>query len=330
MYAWQVTKYGNFRDVLRWSERPDPSCPEDGVVIDVAAAAVNFPDLLAIAGLYQVKSEPPFVPGLEAVGIVSESGPKSRYKVGDRVVINSTGGAFAEKMAGSDLFAFPIPGEMSDEHAAAFFVANQTSYFALTHRARLEKGETLLVHGAAGGVGTSAIQIGKRLGATVIATASSDAKLEHCKRAGADHVINYTNDDWVAEVKKITGGRGADVIYDPVGGDVTNTSTKCIAWNGRLIIIGFAAGEIPKIPANRILLKNISVVGLHWGNYFVRQPELIEQAHRELLSWYGDGDVTPIIGAAHAMPSLPEALSALAGRTALGKLVVLAAAPAAA
>jgi len=322
MNAWQVTKHGHYNEVLEWGPRDDPKCPDGGVVIDVAAAAVNYPDLLAIAGLYQVKSKPPFVPGLEAVGKVSEAGPNSKFKVGQRVVLNSTGGAFAEKMAAADLFAFAIPDEMSDEQAAGFFVAYQTSYFALTHRAALREGETLLVHGGAGGVGTSAIQIGKHLGARVIATASSAAKLEHCTAAGADEVINYKDEDWVERVKALTDNRGADVIYDPVGGDVTTASTKCIAWNGRLVIIGFASGSIPKIAANRVLLKNIAVVGLHWGNYFLHQPELVELAHEELLRWFESGSVKPIVSANLPMSELAQALASIEKRTATGKVVV--------
>ena len=322
MHAWRVNEYGPYSSALEWGEHPDPGCPTGGVVIDVAAAGINFPDLLAIAGTYQIKAPLPFVPGLEAVGQVVAAGPKSRFAPGQRVIVNAPWGAYAEKMAAADLQVFAVPPAMPDDHAAAFLIAYQTAFFAMVHRARLAVGEVLLVHGGAGGVGTAAIQIGKRLGARVIATASTPAKVEHCKRAGAHHVIDYTADDFVGAVKDLTGGHGADVIYDPVGGDVTVRSTKCIAWNGRIVIVGFAAGTITAIPANRILLKNIAVVGLHWGAYFLHQPELVRKAHEELLVWYEAGSITPIVTGAYPMSELANALDAIAGREAMGKLVV--------
>jgi NADPH2:quinone reductase len=321
MNAWRAHELGHYAEKLVWEECPEPRCPEDGVVIDVAAAGLNFPDLLAIAGRYQVKPELPFVPGLEAVGSVMVAGPESRFTPGQRVIANATSGAFGEKMAAPDGQVFSVPPSMSDEHAAAFLIAYQTSYFALVHRAALAAGETLLVLGGAGGVGTSAIQIGRHLGATVIATASSAPKREHCLAVGAHHVLD-PGDGFAAAVKELTGGRGADVIYDPVGGEATGEASRCIAWNGRLLIIGFASGAIPQIPANRLLLKNIAAIGLHWGAYFDREPELIRQAHEKLLSWYEDGAVQPVIGAAYPLAELPVALGVLERREAIGKLVV--------
>jgi NADPH2:quinone reductase len=322
MKAWRVSESGHYGEALEWGEHPEPACPDTGVVIEVAAAGINFPDLLAIAGLYQVKAPLPFVPGLEAVGEVVKAGPKSRFAAGQRVIANANWGAYGEWMAAPDIGVFAIPPAMPDDHAAAFLIAYQTSFFAFVHRARLAAGEVALIHGGAGGVGTSAIQIAKRLGARVIATASTADKLAHCEAMGADHAINYKDEDFVAEVKRLTGGYGADVVYDPVGGDVTVRSTKCIAWNGRVIIIGFASGSIPEIPANRILLKNISIVGLHWGAYFVNQPELVRKAHEELLIWYQNESIQPHIGGAYDFADLPKALAAVEKREAIGKLVV--------
>lgn len=322
MKAWRVHTHGDFRDVLIHEECPDPKVPEDGVVIEVAAIGLNFPDLLAIAGKYQVKPEMPFVPGMEAAGQVIAVGSKSKFIIGQRVIANGLWGSYAEKMAARDNYVFAIPDSMSDVDAAALHVIYQTSYMGLSYRAQLKAGETLLVHGGSGGVGTSAIQIGKAMGATVIATASSSEKLEVCKQAGADHLINYRESDFVAEVKSITGGEGADVIYDPVGGDVFDKSSKCIAFSGRLLVIGFASGRIPEIAANRILLKNISVVGLHWGNYYQKAPELVSETHEQLLDLYKAKLISPILFGNYNMSELPKALAAIAERRSWGKIVV--------
>ena len=322
MKAWRVHELGNYRDKLTFEDCSEPDAPSAGVRVKVAAAGINFPDLLAIAGKYQVRPPLPFVPGLEAVGVIEEAGPQSRFSVGQRVIANGMWGAFAEKMAALDAFVFPVPDTMTDEDAAALLITYQTSYFALVHRTQIKPGETLLVHGGAGGVGTSAIQIGKSLGANVIATAGTEAKLEICRRAGADHVINYREVDFVAEVKKLTSGDGADIIYDPVGGDVFDKSTKCIAWEGRLLVIGFASGRIPEMTANRILLKNISIVGLHWGNYFVRNGELIRSTHEVLCEMYEKKVIAPIVYRKYPLAELPDALGALESRESYGKVVV--------
>lgn len=322
MRAWRVHKLGSHREALSLDDDvADPTAPDDGVVIEVGAAALNFPDLLAIAGQYQVKPPLPFIPGVEAAGRVIEAGPNSRFAVGDRV-LTSGFGAYAERMAAPGQACFAVPDAMSDTDAAAHFVIYQTGYFGLVHRAQLRAGETLLVHGGAGGVGTAAIQLGKAFGATVIATAGSAEKLEVCTAAGADHVINYKDQDFVAEVKKLTKGRGADVIYDPVGGDVFDKSTKCIAFSGRLLVIGFTSGRIPEIKANRILIKNISIVGLHWGNYQFYQPELVTECHEELARMYAAGQWKPVIWKEMAFEDLLEALDALKARESYGKIVV--------
>lgn len=322
MKAWRVHEHGDFRKSLQWEECPVPETPDDGVLIEVAAAGLNFPDLLAIAGTYQVRPPLPFVPGMEAAGTVIDVGAGSHLRVGQRVIANGLWGAFAERMAVADSYVFAIPDAMSDRDAAALHVTYQTSHMALVERAQLQAGETLLVHGGSGGVGTSAIQIGKALGARVIATASSDDKLEVCKRAGADAVIDYKESDFVAEVKSLTDGRGADVIYDPVGGDVFDQSTSCIAFGGRLLVIGFASGKIPSIAANRILLKNISIVGLHWGNYYKMDPGLVHSTHEEIVRLYESGAIAPMIGASYPCSELPAALAEIAERRSWGKVII--------
>ncbi len=308
---------------MRWEECDDLAPPEDGVVIEVAAAGLNFPDLLLIAGKYQAKPEFPFVPGMEAAGKVIAAGSKSRHSVGQRVLTNGIWGAFGTQMAARDVYTFAVPDAMSDVDAAALHVIYQTSYMGLVYRANLQQGETLLVHGGSGGVGTSAIQIGKALGARVVATASTEEKLAICREAGADHVINYRESDFVKVVKELTDGAGADVIYDPVGGDVFDQSSRCIAFSGRLLVIGFASGRIPEIAANRILLKNMSVVGLHWGNYYAKAPELVQQTHLRVLELYKSNKIRPLICRESPMAELPEALAQIAERRSWGKLVVV-------
>ena len=323
MRAWRAHSYGPYKDVLQLDDVETPRPLDDGAVVRVKAASLNFPDLLAIAGKYQVKAPLPFVPGIEAAGVVSAAGPKSRFKVGDRVIASTLWGAFAEELAAPDLGLFPIPDAMPDDEASALFVTYQTSYFALVHRVALQPKETLLVHGGAGGVGISAIQIGKAMGATVIATAGSDEKLEVCRKAGADHAINYKDDDFVAAVNKLTGGKGADVVYDPVGGDVFDRSLKCIAWEGRILVIGFASGRIPEVAANRVLLKNISVVGLFWGQYLIRDPQKVRDAHAALGAMYAAGSIKPLVWKRYPLAELPDALGALESRASHGKVVVI-------
>jgi NADPH2:quinone reductase len=322
MRAWRAHRYGPYREVLTWDDCDDPEIPEAGAVIRVASASLNFPDLLSIAGKYQVKAPLPFVPGIEAAGTIVAAGARSRYRVGQRVIANNLWGAFGEKMAAPDASLFAIPDAMSDDEAASLLVTYQTSYFALVHRAALRAGETLLVHGGAGGVGIAAIQIGKALGATVIATAGADDKLEVCRQAGADHVINYKDEDFAGVVGKLTGGKGANVVYDPVGGDVFDKSLKCIAWEGRILVIGFASGRIPEVPANKILLKNISIIGLHWGAYAHHAPEAFHQAHDVLCRMYAEGTIKPVVWKVFPLAQLPDALSAIESRASYGKVVV--------
>jgi NADPH2:quinone reductase len=322
MKAWRVHERGSYAEVLRFEECEPPSCPDAGALVRMEAAALNFPDLLVMQGQYQVRPELPFTPGMEGVGRIVEVGPRSARKVGERVIVNGLWGCVAELAAAEDRYLFPIPEDMDAAAAAAMHVIYQTSYFALAIRTRVEAGETLLVHGGSGGVGTSAIQLGKAFGARVIATGSSQAKLEVCRRAGADELIDYQERDFVEAVMQLTDGAGADVIYDPVGGEVFDKSSKCIAFGGRLLVIGFASGRIPSIAANRILLKNISVIGLHWGNYYLHRPELVHEVHATLLELYRAGKIAPMVSQRFAAHELIEAYAEIAERRSWGKVVV--------
>jgi NADPH2:quinone reductase len=304
-------------------EMPDPVARENQVVIDVQAAGCNFFDILLVQGKYQMKPAFPFTPGAEVAGVVRELGPGARgVSVGDRVFAGVPHGAFAERVAVPVTALHAMPASMSFPEGAAFPVVYPTSYAALVLRADLRAGETLLVHAAAGGVGVAAVQIGKALGARVIATAGGADKLEVARRAGADVVIDYTSGDWIEAVKQATGGRGADVIYDPVGGDIFEGSLKCIAWNGRLLVIGFAGGTIPEVKANRILLKNIAVVGLHWGAYATNEPERIPEVFAGLAKLYESGLVRPMIFGTYSLDDVPKALEALGSRGTYGKVII--------
>jgi NADPH2:quinone reductase len=323
MYAWTLEKFGHFKDVLQWTEVHKPQPKKNEALIKVSASGVNFPDLLAIAGKYQIKPPLPFIPGGEAAGIVVGKGEKCSFNIGDRVMGTNFTGAFAEYMLLDEMAMYKVPENMSNREAGGFLIVYQTSYFGLVYRAKLQPGEVLLVHGGAGGVGLAAIQIGKALGATVIATASSAEKLDICRQFGAHHAINYQKEDFVEAVAEITQGKGADVIYDPVGGDVFDGSTKCIAWEGRLIVIGFASGRIPEIAANRILLKNISVIGLLWGSYQVHNPQLIKDAQNSLYEFYSQNKIKPVICRSFQLNDLPRALEFLESRKSYGKIILL-------
>jgi NADPH:quinone reductase len=304
-------------------EVPEPRPRAHEVVLEVEAAGCNFFDILLVQGKYQMKPPFPFTPGAEVAGVVRELGSVVRgVAVGDRVFAGVPLGAFAERIALPASALHPMPDGMSFPEGAAFPVVYPTSYAALVYRASLKAGETLLVHAAAGGVGVAAVQIGKALGARVIATAGGAEKLEVARRAGADEAIDYSRPDWVEAVKRATGGRGADVIYDPVGGDIFEGSMKCIAWNGRLLVIGFAGGVIPEVKANRILLKNISVVGLHWGAYAQNEPERVPEVFAGLAKLYESGHVRPLIFGTYGLDEVPQALDALGGRSTYGKVII--------
>ena len=323
MRAWRVHDYGPYRDVLRLEDdAPAPTAPDGGAVIDVAAAGLNFPDLLAIAGQYQVRAPLPFTPGLEAAGTIAAVGHGSRHRVGDRVIAFTPWGAFAEQLAVPDAAILSWPDGLDAAEAASFLVTYQTSYFALVRRAQLVAGETVLVLGGAGGVGLAAIQLGKALGARVIAVAGGTDKIVACERAGADAVIDHRTSDFVAEVARLTAGRGVDVVYDPVGGDTTDRAIKTLAWEGRLIVIGFASGTIPAVKLNRVLLKNIAIVGLHWGQYFERDPQQIVSAHAALGALVAAGRIRPVVSRTHDFDQLPLGLGALEARASIGNLAL--------
>lgn len=322
MRAWRVHQLGE-PEAMRLD---DVAVPEPGpgqVRIRNRAAALNFFDILQCQGKYQVKPPLPFSPGAEVAGVIDALGDGvSGLTIGDRVQGMGPWGGFAEYSLVNSSGVFRIPDEMGFAAAAAMPIVYQTSYFALQHRAALRAGEWLLVHAAAGGVGSSAVQIGKAMGARIIATAGSDEKLAFCKSQGAEQAINYRDDSWVDRVKEITGGHGADVIYDPVGGEITGLSTKCIAWEGRLLIIGFAGGTIPKIEANRILLKNISIVGLHWGEYRKHNPEMVNQAQEDLFRMFRAGQIAPVVSREVPFEEIVPALRQLAERKTHGKVVL--------
>lgn len=302
---------------------PSPEVKGRGVKVRVKAAGLNFPDTLIIENKYQLKPSLPFSPGGEMAGEVIEVGDKvTRFKVGDRVAGLTGYGAFAEEVIVPEQNLLPVPDGMSDEKAAAFTMVYGTSYYALKQRGNLQPGETLLVLGASGGVGLATVELGKAMGAKVIAAASSAEKLAVAKEAGADELINYTEEPLKDAVKKLTHSKGVDVIYDPVGGDFTEQALRAMGWNGRHLIIGFAAGDIPKIPANLTLLKGCSVVGVFWGSFTQREPEASAQNMMELMKLYAEGKIDPKISAVYDFENYTEALGALTGRKATGKVVL--------
>jgi NADPH2:quinone reductase len=311
-------------DSIGVRECDSPPMTEDGIRISVCAAGCNFSDILMLKGEYQVKPPFPFVPGGEVAGIVMEVGAAvSGFSAGDRVLSRCGLGGFAEEVVAPTAMTYRIPDVMTFEAGAALPTVYPTSYAALVWRAPVERGETLLVHAAAGGVGLSAVQIGKALGARVIATAGNSEKLEIARAAGADVLIDYQESDFVSRVMEETDGRGADVIYDSVGGDITDRSLKCIAWNGRLLVIGFASGKIPEVKLNRVLLKNIALVGLHWSAYPEREPERIDDCFEGLFEMAARREIDPLISARYPLEEAGIALEALAGRKTVGKIVLV-------
>jgi NADPH2:quinone reductase len=293
------------------------------VVIAVKAASVNFPDVLIIQNRYQVKPPLPFSPGSEVAGVVKAAGGGvTHVKAGDRVMAIIGYGAFAEEVSVESRRVLPLPSGMDFETAAAFGLTYATSEHALVDRGALKAGETLLVLGAAGGVGVAAVEIGKALGARVIACASTDDKLAVCRAHGADETINYATDDLRERVKVLTNGSGPDVIYDPVGGAYTEPALRSIAWRGRLLVVGFAAGEIPKIPLNLTLLKGCSIVGVFWGEFTRREPQRFAESMQRLSRWYAEGRLKPHISAMFPLERAAEALTRMANREIMGKVVL--------
>lgn len=307
--------------VLEDIASPEPKKNE--VLLDVHAAGVNFPDTLIIEGKYQFKPPFPFAPGGEAAGVVAAVGEKVPHlKVGDRVIALTGWGSFAEQVAVGGYNVLPIPAGMDFTTAAAFGMTYGTSMHALKQRANLQPGETLLVLGASGGVGLAAVEIGKAMGAKVIAAASSDAKLEVAKAAGADVLINYSEGSLKEQLKAITGGQGVDVIYDPVGGDLFEEAFRSIAWNGRMLVVGFASGTIPSLPANLTLLKGASLVGVFWGSFAQRQPQDNAANFQQLFKWYGEGKLKPLVSQTYPLEKAADAINHLGQRKAVGKVVV--------
>jgi NADPH2:quinone reductase len=322
MKAVLCKSYGPPED-LAIEEIRNPEPEADDVLIDVHAAGVNFTDTLIIENNYQVRPGLPFVPGSEAAGTVRSVGKKvTGIRSGDRVIGFRPWGAFAERMAVPRCNVFPMPENMDFIHAAAFPTAYGTAYHSLKRRAALKPGETLLVLGATGGVGMAAVALGKLMGARVIAAGGSDEKLEILSRFKVDHVLNYSLTPIKETVKALTGGNGADVVYDPVGGDIFDQAIRCVSWNGRYLVVGFAEGRIPMVPANIVLLKGFQVVGVHWGVSRLREPEMNQKDFAELLQWLGEGKICPVIAAVFPMEAVSAALRAIIDRKVTGKAVL--------
>lgn len=306
-------------------EVASPAPKRNEIVLDVHAAGVNFPDTLIIEGKYQFQPPLPFSPGGEAAGVVAATGEKAGdFKVGDRVMALTGWGAFAEQVAVPFYNVLPIPITMDFTTAAAFGMAYGTSMHALAQRGQLKAGETLLVLGASGGVGLAAVEIGKAMGARVIAAASSAEKLAIAKAAGADELIDYRQASLRDEIKRLTGGLGVDVIYDPVGGELFEQAVRGLAWNGRMLVVGFASGTIPQLPVNLTLLKGAAVIGVFWGAFAQRQPENNAANFRQLFAWHAEGKVKPLVSQTYPLAEAGAAIERLAQRQAVGKLVVVA------
>jgi NADPH2:quinone reductase len=310
-------------DLLRVEDLSSPEPGPDQVLVSVHAAGLNFPDLLIIQNKYQTKPALPFVPGSELAGVVKKVGAKvNRLKVGDRVMCVITDGAFAEECLVPAHRAVRLPERMDYRTGAAFLLTYGTSHHALCNRASTRPGETLLVLGAAGGVGLAAVEIGKVLGLEVIACASSDEKLAVCREHGADHLINYASENLRERVKAITAGKGADVVYDAVGGSSTELALRASAWRGRLLVVGFAAGEIPRMPLNLPLLSERSIVGVHWGAWLDRSPAEFEAGVDRINEWFSAGKLRPHISATYPLESAAAAMKSMMDRKVTGKVVL--------
>jgi NADPH:quinone reductase len=324
MRAWQVQQAGEPGDVLALAEVPDPEPGPGQLLVRVLGAAANFPDVLMCRGMYQVRPPYPFTPGIELCGEVVALGPGvTGFAAGDRVIGGPVQpfGAFAELAVMNAATVLPAPEGLDDAEAAAFFITYQTGWFGLHRRARLAAGETLLVQAAAGGVGSGAVQLGKAAGARVIGVVGGERKAEVARSLGADVVIDRLTEDFVPVVKEVTGGRGADVIYDSVGGQAYARSTKCIAFEGRILVIGFASGEIPSAALNHALIKNYSIVGLHWGLYQTVEPQAIRDAHVQLSKLVADGAIRPLVGERLGLGEVAAGLQRLAAGDSVGRIV---------
>lgn len=323
MHAWLCESTTGPQDLV-WRELPTPEPAADEVRVAIHAASINFPDLLTVEGKYQVRPPLPFVPGSEFSGRVEAVGSAVRHlKVGDPVAAIGSAGGFGTHACVKAAHAIPLPPGFRLEDAAAFAFTYGTSHHALIDRAQLQPGETVLVLGAAGGVGTAAVQIAKAAGAKVIAAASTDAKCAACRAIGADETINYGRDNLREALKALTNGQGPDVVYDPVGGDLAEAAFRAIAWRGRYLVVGFAAGGIPALPFNLPLLKGASVVGVFWGDFVRREPAASARALGQLAGWYAEGKIKPVIDTVLPMAELPTAYRRMAARDIRGKLVLV-------
>ena len=315
-------------DAVTWKELPTPVPAEGQVLIQIKAASLNFPDILIVQNKYQHKPALPFVPGSEYAGVIEAVGPGvTHLKVGQNVACLSGTGGFGTHTLAPAALCMPLPAGFTYVDAAAFIMIYATSYHALVDRAALKAGETVLILGAAGGVGTSAIQIAKAMGARVIAAASSDEKCALCKSIGADETINYGSPEQLGSlresIKALTGGKGPDVIYDPVGGNYTEPAFRSIAWRGRYLVVGFAAGPIPALPFNLMLLKGASVVGVFWGDFAKKEPKANAAMMAELATWYAKGTIKPVIDSTMPMSELKQAYAHMSSRAVKGKLVMV-------
>ncbi|MEX3839960.1 NADPH:quinone oxidoreductase family protein [Paraburkholderia sp. BR10882] len=321
MRAIRCNQYGP-PDSLTLEDSPDLVPGPGQVVIDVKAAAVNFPDVLIIENKYQMKPPLPFTPGAELAGVVRAAGEGVKLAPGTRVVAYVGTGAFAEQALADASACVALPEGADFATAAAFTLAYGTSHHAVVDRAALRAGETMLVLGAAGGVGLAAVEIGKVLGARVIAAASSEEKLEVCRRFGADATINYSTEDLRKRIKALTDGKGPDVIYDPVGGEYAEPAFRSIGWRGRYLVVGFANGEIPRLPLNLALLKGASLVGVFWGDFARREPQHNTAAFTQMMGWIGEGKLKPYVSKRYKLADAAQALKDMASRKVTGKIVI--------
>ena len=323
MHAWLCENPTGI-DALTWKELPTPTPAAGQVLIEIKAASLNFPDLLIVQNKYQMKPALPFVPGSEYAGIVQAVGEGvTHLKVGQSVACLSGTGGFGTHTVAPAALCMPLPAGFGHVDAAAFIMIYATSYHGLIDRAALKAGETVLVLGAAGGVGSSAIQIAKAVGAKVIAAASTDEKCALCKSIGADEVINYSTENLRERIKALTDGKGPDVIYDPVGGDFAEPAFRSIAWRGRYLVVGFASGPIPSLPLNLTLLKGASIVGVFWGDFAKREPLANAAMMGQLAQWYGAGTIKPVIDQTMPMSELKAAYAHMGSRSVKGKLVMV-------
>lgn len=323
MKALVCKEYGSVEKLVLEDNYPLPELGDNDVLIDVKAAGINFPDTLIIEGKYQIKPELPFIPGAECAGVITAVGAKvGRLKEGDKVISFNAFGAFCQQLVSPETSVYLMPEGVDFEVAAGISMTYFTSYHALKQRAKLQEGETVLVLGAGGGVGITAVELAKQMGATVIAAASTQEKLNLAQQMGADHLINYNEESLKERIKEITQGRGVDVIYDPVGGDYSEIALRSMAWKGRFLVIGFANGEIPKIPLNLVLLKGFEIVGVFYGAFTMREPELQAENMSELWELFAQKRLNPIVNDIYPLSEYVDAYHCLTGRKARGKVIL--------